>query len=370
MRNVSRSLHSYFLAALLIVASASTCYAQANGNAARGFEYTPLDAGREAYEQQRAIRSDNINRQIGVNAYVRWLATLPSGLATDLALPGARIYGPYGGVYRSQIYWPGSFVNGDTVFEPYGSMPPYAGTPYVGRVAQPSGYEIIPKKNGGYYYGPTYGPPKPAAPPLAAFAADQQPLPPQAQPLQAQPQQQPFSFDQPREELGQPQEQDDQQLATLRGLFADGKYEQVLQRSQQMAASTESLLLQIQALNALGEFDSAGKMLSGVLPNLPQDEWGLIVRNYQAYYGSSVRFTATLRNLEGYLNEHKNSGPARLLLGYQYGCLGFADEAARQLEIAAKLAPQDKAAPMLLEMLQRRPAEPLPQPPQAGERQF
>ncbi len=322
----------------------ATAVAQDKG----GFQYTPLDAGRDAYVRQQARREGNINRQIGVNDYVRWLANLPDRSPFGLALPRG----------QSQIYGPGSYIDGNTVFEPYGSMPPYAGIPYAPRVEQPTGYETIFKKNGGYYFGPTYDRPEPA-PPVALAPpprnAERRFLEPVGSPQ--------FVPEDPaaREEnaFG-----DEQQLANLRGLFAAGNYEQVLKQAGQMPASEEGLLLQVHALAALGEFTEAGDLLDGILPKLPPESWGLVITNHRAYFGTSVRYTRHLRALEAFVAQQPDAWPARLLLGYEYGYLGFKDEALKQLAISSKLAPQGKSAGLLLNQFgAAAPAKALPAAP-------
>jgi tetratricopeptide (TPR) repeat protein len=102
--------------------------------------------------------------------------------------------------------------------------------------------------------------------------------------------------------------------------------------------------LRAQALMALGEYLAAAEALRDELMLAPAEEWGRVVAEYADYYTRSSDFRSHLRALERFVRDTPGSMAARLVLGYQYGFLGFYDEAIDQLEIVLARHPDDACA--------------------------
>jgi tetratricopeptide (TPR) repeat protein len=101
-------------------------------------------------------------------------------------------------------------------------------------------------------------------------------------------------------------------------------------------------LLLAQALFATGRFSEAGATLRQGLLMLPEEQWGVVVRNRNEIYPKVGVYAKHLRALENAVTENANSPELKLLLGYHYGYLGFTQHAVGQLERAGRLAPEDE----------------------------
>lgn len=121
-------------------------------------------------------------------------------------------------------------------------------------------------------------------------------------------------------------------------LFRAAHYDGALDRLDRLlkAAPDDGLarLLAVQAYFALGDYRAAVGALSAATATASEHDWDRYVRNYRQYFGSSLKYLVPLRALEQFVEAHPDRSDARLLLAYEYGCLGFPD---RALAILAKV---------------------------------
>jgi tetratricopeptide (TPR) repeat protein len=108
------------------------------------------------------------------------------------------------------------------------------------------------------------------------------------------------------------------------------------------------VLMFAQALFATGKFDEAAGAVQQGLAMLPQDQWGVVVKNYTELYPKVGEYTKQLRVLEKAVKDQPDSPALRFLVGYHYGYLGYPQDAMKQLEKAKALAPQDVLTSKLL----------------------
>jgi tetratricopeptide (TPR) repeat protein len=74
---------------------------------------------------------------------------------------------------------------------------------------------------------------------------------------------------------------------------------------------------------------------------LPEDEWSRVVANYSQLYGNVEDFTNQLKVLEKARTDKPNDPALRFLLGYEFGFLGYPQQAVTELDKALDLAPDD-----------------------------
>jgi tetratricopeptide (TPR) repeat protein len=225
-------------------------------------------------------------------------------------------------------------------FEPTFYIPGFIyGYPYVGAVEQPLGHRIISTGASGYIYEPVMatelgrdeGQTIEEAINLPADAAVERVHEPAQQA--------------PPERLA---DAGRQFVADAIEAFQRQKYDRAIKSLEQLQvvapAHPPAELLRAQALFARGEYEPAADALRGALGGLPEDQWGLIVENYLNYYLLAQPFVRQLRALEKYVAAHPDSAEAQLLLGYEYGYLGYVIEADERLQRARELAPDDRVA--------------------------
>jgi len=106
-----------------------------------------------------------------------------------------------------------------------------------------------------------------------------------------------------------------------------------------------------QALFASGSYEDAAGATQMAMSLLPQDQWGVVVKNYTDLYPIVQNYTDQLRSLEKARNDKPNDPALRFLLGFHYDHLGYPAQATRELEKAIQLAPQDEMSRKLLSML-------------------
>jgi hypothetical protein len=157
-----------------------------------------LDAGREAYARAETRRREGIVRQLQSIGEMLWYSGVPGYFRDPPSLGALYAYGsqrplaarrlPGGGCYdvpqnpQANLFEPWPLVPGDIY-----------GYPYLDRVDQPRGHEIIATGPNGYVYRPIYGrdlpaPPPPAARPASPKPESPQPIPPKpAEPAFAPP---------------------------------------------------------------------------------------------------------------------------------------------------------------------------------------
>jgi tetratricopeptide (TPR) repeat protein len=112
------------------------------------------------------------------------------------------------------------------------------------------------------------------------------------------------------------------------------------------------------------DYRGAAATLNAVLAVGPGWNWATLI----SLYPGVDTYTAQLRALEGYLDEHPEAGDARFVLAYHYLATGAKDSAITQLREVVRLVPKDQVAKQLLEMLSptSAPPSPTPNPPPAG----
>ncbi len=254
------------------------------------------------------------------------------------------LYGPYGigGVGSAGSVNPlfAGLPGWLNAFEPTPYIPGYIyGYPYVGAVEQPLGHRIISAGAKGYIYEPVYAND-------VNRSGESIQVAPEIQSNAAVPINVPFNVEsQPASRL----------TASGRRLLSDAveafqrqSYSRAIKSLDALKLETDphfpAELLRAQTLFAQGKYDDANVALHRALEGLPESEWGLIVENYLDYYLLPKPFEWQLRNLEKYVAGHPNSESAALLLGYEYGFLGYPAEAFAYLQRANALAPGDRIA--------------------------
>lgn len=226
------------------------------------------------------------------------------------------------GQYNSYGYqWLYSGPRGTTVIAPPagpGPLDPFAvwarfgfwPNPYIAR--QPIGHQTIATGPNSYIYRPVYADDETAASVALPDAPDDwaRPVAKTARAGRATP-----------EAL--------RQAALV--LFRAADYEGALDRLDRLlrAEPDDGLarLLAVQAYFALGNYRAAVGALSAATATAPERDWDRYVRDYRQYFGSSLKYLVPLRALEQFVEAHPDRTDARLLLAYEYGCLGFPDRA-------------------------------------------
>src|SRR5260221_7032069 len=80
---------------------------------------------------------------------------------------------------------------------------------------------------------------------------------------------------------------------------------------------------------------------------LPTAQWGVVVVHYEQLYGNKQDYTSQLRDLERATQANPNDPALRFLTGFQYGYLGFVDQAIEQLDVAMIFARHDEMTDLL-----------------------
>lgn len=111
------------------------------------------------------------------------------------------------------------------------------------------------------------------------------------------------------------------------------------------------LMMLSQALFATGEFDQAAGAAQAGMQMLPQEQWGVVVKNFRELYGRPGDYTTQLRALEKQVKDKDDDPATRFLLAYHYGYLGYPSHAVKQLDKTLKLAPNDQMAKKLRDVM-------------------
>lgn len=107
------------------------------------------------------------------------------------------------------------------------------------------------------------------------------------------------------------------------------------------------VLMLAQAFFADGQFNDAAGAVQQGLAMLPEDQWNVVVANYNELYGRSSDYATQLKALEAAAKAEPEN-PANLFsLGYHYGFLGYKEQAVKKLDQLIKLAPEDELAKRL-----------------------
>jgi len=106
-------------------------------------------------------------------------------------------------------------------------------------------------------------------------------------------------------------------------------------------------------LFARGDYQQAASTIHSVLAVGPGWDWTTL----SSLYDDVDVYTAQLRALENYTVAHPQDAAGEFLLAYHYLSAGHADAARKELEIVARLQPNDRVASDLLKMLSPKPAD-------------
>lgn len=109
-----------------------------------------------------------------------------------------------------------------------------------------------------------------------------------------------------------------------------------------------------QALFANGKYDESAGAAQNAMQQLPKDQWGVVVTNYQDLYNGNQAFTDQLRALEKAAKDKPDTPAIQFLLGFEYGYLGYPKEAIEKLDKTIKLAPRDEMAKQLREEMRAK----------------
>jgi tetratricopeptide (TPR) repeat protein len=98
-------------------------------------------------------------------------------------------------------------------------------------------------------------------------------------------------------------------------------------------------------LFAQGKYQDAAATIYAVLAAGPGWNWETL----RSFYPDTKTYTTHLRALEEYEKAHGQSSDADFLVAYHYLTLGYTANAVKQLKEFAKLVPEDKLAPQLID---------------------
>lgn len=257
---------------------------------------------------------------------MRAIAALPltAVFFACLAAPEAAI-----GQYNSYGYqWLYSGPRGTTVIAPPagpGPLDPFAvwarfgfwPNPYIAR--QPIGHQTIATGPNSYIYRPVYANDETAAT-IALPDMPEEWAPPTGK--------------SPRSGRTTPEALRQAALVLFRAADYEGALDRLDRRLQADPDDGLAQLLAVQAYFALGNYRAAVVALSAATATAPERDWDRYVRDYRQHFGSSLKFLVPLRALEQFVKAHPDRSDAKLLLAYEYGCLGFPDRAS---DILAKM---------------------------------
>jgi tetratricopeptide (TPR) repeat protein len=134
-----------------------------------------------------------------------------------------------------------------------------------------------------------------------------------------------------------------------RNAFKKGDYRKALDQVDKAITilPSDAALHEFRALVlfAQGKYKDAAAAIYAVLAAGPGWNWETL----RAFYADTQTYTKQLRALEDYEKAHRQSSAADFLLAYHYLTLGYTSNAVSQLRQFAKLVPEDKLAPQLIE---------------------
>jgi len=110
------------------------------------------------------------------------------------------------------------------------------------------------------------------------------------------------------------------------------------------------VLLIAQALFAVGKYQDAAGAVQMAMQMLPENEWGVVAKNYTQLYPNIQLYTDQLKALEKARDEKPDDPALRFLLGYHFGYLGYPKQAARELDKALDLQPKDLGSQKLRDL--------------------
>ena len=139
-----------------------------------------------------------------------------------------------------------------------------------------------------------------------------------------------------------------QLLNASRAAFARGDYASAISLVNQSIAKNpgDPVAHEFRALIlfATKKYSEAASALYAVLSMGPGWDWATM----SSFYPNVATYTAQLRALERYRNDHLSAPEARFLLAYHYMCCGHPDAAASELREVVRLNPKDQLSSQLL----------------------
>ncbi|ODT96243.1 MAG: hypothetical protein ABS79_08120 [Planctomycetes bacterium SCN 63-9] len=155
-------------------------------------------------------------------------------------------------------------------------------------------------------------------------------------------------------------------LDAARAAFKSGDYLKALGLTDKVLRTlpNDSAVHELRALAlfALKRYDEAAATLHAVLSVGPGWDWTTLAR----LYGKGDAYTAQLRALEDYRDEHPDSASAHFVLAYHYLTAGHVEIAEEELKEAARLKPQDQLTSQLIVIVAPPGAEGVAVADQAG----
>ena len=106
-----------------------------------------------------------------------------------------------------------------------------------------------------------------------------------------------------------------------------------------------------QAYFAAGSYGEAAATTHAAMDALPEDQWGVVVRNRSELYGNPKSYILQLQQLEQAVNENPKDPAERFLLACHYAHLGYPQPAVAQLDEVVELEPRDELAVQLRKSL-------------------
>ena len=97
------------------------------------------------------------------------------------------------------------------------------------------------------------------------------------------------------------------------------------------------LMLMAQAMFQTGEYRQAAGAIEMGMGLLPEEKWGAVIENYTQLYGNVQDFTNQLKSLEAARAAKPDDPALRFLLGYNFGYLGYPQQAVSELNKAVEL---------------------------------
>jgi tetratricopeptide (TPR) repeat protein len=145
---------------------------------------------------------------------------------------------------------------------------------------------------------------------------------------------------------------------SAREAFRAGDYTRALDLVDQALRQTpnDPTLHEFRALIlfALKRYDEAAVPLYAVLSVGPGWDWDTLI----SLYADPETYTQQIHALEDYAVKNSQSPQARLVLAYHYMTEGHTDAATRQFKSVVTLEPKDQLAPQLIQLLEKRQAQP------------
>ena len=119
----------------------------------------------------------------------------------------------------------------------------------------------------------------------------------------------------------------------------------------------ELLLFLAQCLFAVGDYEGSAAAVHQAAASLEPNRWSYIVENFRLYYRGTA-YDEQMERLSQFIKANPDAGYARCVRGYQFGFLGQAEFAVRDLNKAYELESRDELASKLIERFADSPPNP------------